>query len=100
MGAAGRLYITDRDGTTLVISHADTPRILALNQLNDSFSVAGRELFLRGRQFLYCRAEGYCGMKARPLPDRILFILFIPSKNRAPDISQDSRNWKSLPFPT
>jgi outer membrane protein assembly factor BamB len=61
VGAAGRIYITDRDGTTLVISHADKPKVLAENQLDDQFSasaaIAGRELFLRGERFLYCLAE-------------------------------------------
>lgn len=58
VAAANRLYITDRSGTTLVISHERNPRILAINQLDDSFSasvaLAGRELFLRGEKFLYC----------------------------------------------
>ena len=61
VGAAGRVYITDRNGATLVISHSETPEVLALNQLDDSFSasaaVVGRELFLRGQKYLYCIAE-------------------------------------------
>ncbi|MCZ6680942.1 MAG: PQQ-like beta-propeller repeat protein [Candidatus Poribacteria bacterium] len=61
VGAQGRVYITGRDGTTLVISHDETPKFLARNQLNDSFSaspaVVGRELFLRGQEYLYCIAE-------------------------------------------
>ena len=61
VGAANRVYISDHDGATLVISHAESPRILALNRLNDSFSasaaVVGRELFLRGQKYLYCIAE-------------------------------------------
>ncbi|MCI0694827.1 PQQ-like beta-propeller repeat protein [candidate division KSB1 bacterium] len=61
VGVAGRVYITDRDGATLVLSHSDKPEVLALNQLEDSFSasaaVAGRELFLRGEKYLYCIAE-------------------------------------------
>ena len=61
VGAHGRVYITDRDGTTLVISHDDIPKPLALNRLDDSFSaspaVVGNELFLRGEQYLYCIAE-------------------------------------------
>jgi outer membrane protein assembly factor BamB len=61
VGAAGRVYITDRDGATLVLSHSDKPEVLALNRLDDSFSasaaVAGRELFLRGEKYLYCIAE-------------------------------------------
>ena len=61
VGAANRLYITDRQGTTLVMSHADVPEILAVNRLDDSFSasvaVVGGELFLRGERSLYCIAE-------------------------------------------
>ena len=61
VGAANRLYITDRQGTTLVMSHADVPEMLAVNRLDDSFSasvaVVGGELFLRGQRSLYCIAE-------------------------------------------
>ncbi|MEE8584879.1 MAG: PQQ-binding-like beta-propeller repeat protein [Acidobacteriota bacterium] len=61
VGAAGRVYITGLDGTTLVLSHGDVPEVLALNRLNDSFSasaaVVERELYLRGQQYLYCIAE-------------------------------------------
>ena len=61
VGAAGRVYVTDRDGTTLVISHSDIPRVLAVNRLNDSFSasaaVVGHELLLRGERYLYSIAE-------------------------------------------
>ncbi len=61
VGAANRLYITDRQGTTLVMSHADVPEILAVNRLDESFSasaaVVGGELFLRGERSLYCIAE-------------------------------------------
>ena len=61
VGAAGRVYITDLDGATLVISHENEPNVLALNHLDDSFSasaaIAGNELFLRGQQTLYCISE-------------------------------------------
>ena len=61
VAAANRLYVTDRTGTTLVISHEQNPRILAINQLDDSFSASvalvDRELFLRGEKFLYCISE-------------------------------------------
>jgi hypothetical protein len=59
--AAGRVYITDQDGTTLVLSDADAPETLALNRLDDRFSasaaVAGREIFLRGERYLYSLGE-------------------------------------------
>lgn len=61
VGAAGRIYVTARDGTTVVLRHDRENAILAVNRLDDSFSasaaVAGRELYLRGEKFLYCLAE-------------------------------------------
>ncbi|MDH3718772.1 MAG: PQQ-like beta-propeller repeat protein [Planctomycetota bacterium] len=61
VGAAGRVYVSDRDGTTLVIDHGDVPRVLARNRLDDNFSASAalvdRELFLRGEKYLYCIAE-------------------------------------------
>lgn len=60
VGAAGRIYITGRDGTTVVLKHDATNATLAVNHLDDSFSasaaVAGREMYLRGERFLYCIA--------------------------------------------
>ena len=61
VGAANRVYITGRGGATLVISHDASPELLAANRLDESFSaspaIAGRQLFLRGEQSLYCLAE-------------------------------------------
>jgi hypothetical protein len=61
VAAAGRVYITDQDGTTLVLSDADAPETLALNRLDDRFSasaaVAGREISLRGERYLYSLGE-------------------------------------------
>ena len=61
VGAAGRIYITGRDGVTVVLRHDRENAPLAVNRLNDSFSaspaLAGREMFLRGESFLYCLAE-------------------------------------------
>jgi len=61
VAAANRLYITDRDGVTVVVSHADKPKFLAENRVDDrinaSASIAGREFFLRGEHNLYCIAE-------------------------------------------
>jgi hypothetical protein len=59
VGAAGRIYVTSRDGVTQVMSHGEqTPRMLAENRLDDRFSASaalvGRELFLRGERYLYC----------------------------------------------
>jgi outer membrane protein assembly factor BamB len=61
VGAAGRIYITSRDGTTVVLRHDRENAALALNHLEDSFSaspaVVDREFYLRGERFLYCIAE-------------------------------------------
>lgn len=55
--AQNRIYIVDRGGRTMVLDHADQPKILALNRLNDSFSASpvavGNELILRGEKSLY-----------------------------------------------
>ena len=60
-GAAGRVYLVGRAGTTVVIKNADKLDILATNHLDDRFdaspAIAGQELFLRGHDSLYCIAE-------------------------------------------
>jgi hypothetical protein len=53
--------VTDLDGKTIVLSHDDVPRVLAVNILDEEFAasaaIVGRELILRGRSHLYCIAE-------------------------------------------
>jgi outer membrane protein assembly factor BamB len=57
VAAAGRVYVTDLDGVTAVVSHGDVPRLLAVNRLSEpiaaSAALAGRDLFLRGERSLY-----------------------------------------------
>ena len=61
VGAASRIYVTGRDGTTVVLRHDRVNAALAVNHLSDSFSssaaVVNREFYLRGEHFLYCIAE-------------------------------------------
>ena len=61
VAAANRIYITDMDGMTMVLSHEQQPRVLSMNQLNDSFSasaaIVDKEIYLRGTKRLYCIAE-------------------------------------------
>jgi outer membrane protein assembly factor BamB len=61
VGAAGKVYLVGRNGTVVVIKHADKFEILATNSLDEQFdaspSLAGKELFLRGREYLYCVAD-------------------------------------------
>ena len=58
VGADGRVYVTGRNGTTLVLKHSRKLEILATNHLDDEFNasaaLAGTQLFLRGRGSLYC----------------------------------------------
>jgi outer membrane protein assembly factor BamB len=57
-GAADRIYINGRDGTTLVLKRGDKLEVLATNRLGDpmdaSPAIVGKQLFLRGREYLYC----------------------------------------------
>ena len=58
VAAAGRIYLTDRDGTTLVLKDGDSLEVLATNKLNDpvdaSPAIVGKQLFVRGEKYLYC----------------------------------------------
>ena len=57
VGAAGRVYIAGREGTTLVIRSGPKFEVLASNDLDDGFdaspALADGELYLRGYRFLY-----------------------------------------------
>jgi outer membrane protein assembly factor BamB len=61
VAAAGRIYVTDRNGKTLVMSNDAEPKALMLNKLDDRFSASaalvGDAIFLRGEKFLYCIGE-------------------------------------------
>jgi outer membrane protein assembly factor BamB len=61
VGAKDRVYLTGRDGTTLVIKHSPTFEVLASNKLDDTIDASAalveNEIYLRGRKFLYCIAE-------------------------------------------
>lgn len=56
--AGDRIYLPDRDGTTLVFKKSDKLEVLATNRLDDpidaSPAVIGKQLFLRGEKYLYC----------------------------------------------
>ncbi len=62
VGAAGRIYIVGRDGTTLVVKpgqkEGDKFEVLATNRLDDEIdgspAVVGKQLFLRGAKNVYC----------------------------------------------
>ena len=61
VAAAGRIYVTDRNGKTLVMSNDAEPKALTVNKLDDRFSASaalvGDAIFLRGEKFLYCIGE-------------------------------------------
>ena len=58
--AGDRLYITSRDGTTLVVESGAALRVVATNTLDDdidaSAAVVDGEIYLRGQRYLYCIA--------------------------------------------
>jgi outer membrane protein assembly factor BamB len=57
VGAAGRVYLTGRDGTTLVIRHGPKFEVLGTNSLDDGFdaspALVDNEMYLRGYKYLY-----------------------------------------------
>jgi outer membrane protein assembly factor BamB len=61
VGVAGRVYVVDRNGVVAVLKSADNFEVLATNRLNEKFdaspAIVGREIFLRGREHLYCLME-------------------------------------------
>jgi outer membrane protein assembly factor BamB len=61
VGAADRVYVTGRDGRTIVLRHGPKLEVLAENLLDEGFDASAAlvdgELFLRGRKSLYCLAE-------------------------------------------
>ena len=59
--ADGYLYVTSRDGVTLVLETGAQLRVVATNALDDqidaSAAVVGSEIYLRGQRYLYCLAD-------------------------------------------
>jgi outer membrane protein assembly factor BamB len=60
-GADGRVYLVGRNGAVLVIKNSDKLELLATNKLDEQFdaspAIAGKDLFLRGHEYLYCIEE-------------------------------------------
>ncbi len=60
VGAADRVYLTSREGNTVVIKRGPELEILATNKLDDRFdaspAIVGNEIILRGNESLYCIA--------------------------------------------
>lgn len=61
VAADGKIYITDLDGTTLVMSAGKIPRPIAVNRLDESIAasaaIVGKQILLRGRNSLYCISD-------------------------------------------
>jgi hypothetical protein len=57
VGAAGRVYITGRDGKTIVLRNGPKYEVLATNSLDDGFdaspALVDGEIFMRGYKSLY-----------------------------------------------
>ena len=62
VGAAGRVYITGREGATVVLKHGPAFEVLATNTLDDGFdsspAMVDGELYLKGYRYLYCISVG------------------------------------------
>ncbi len=58
VAAAGRVYITGRDGTTLVLADAKEFEVVATNELGEdvdaSPAIVGSQMFIRGANHLFC----------------------------------------------
>ncbi|QDU75701.1 outer membrane biogenesis protein BamB [Bremerella volcania] len=58
VAADGKVYVSDRDGTTVVLEDGPELKVLAVNQLAEgidaSIALSGNQLFLRGEGHLYC----------------------------------------------
>lgn len=61
VAADGKIYITDRQGTTAVLDANDYPRTISVNQIDDrvnaSLAIVGKRIFIRGEKNLYCFKE-------------------------------------------
>lgn len=61
VAAGDRVYLTSRDGTTVVLAAGPRFEVLAANMLADDFdaspAIVDEELYLRGHRFLYCIAS-------------------------------------------
>ncbi len=61
VGAGGRIYISGRDGTTLVLKKGTELEVLASNSIGETIdatpAIVGKQMFIRGEQHLFCIAE-------------------------------------------
>ena len=57
VGAAGKVYLTGRGGTIVVLKHGPKYVVLATNKLDEGIDaspvIVGKELIVRGQKHLY-----------------------------------------------
>ncbi len=60
-GAADRIYFVGRNGVTYVVNSSEKFEVLAVNKLDAKFDCSpafvGNEIYLKGKQYLYCIAS-------------------------------------------
>jgi len=58
--AGGKVYLTDRSGTFVVIEDSETQKIVATNSMEETvdatLAIVDNELFIRGDKHLFCIA--------------------------------------------
>jgi outer membrane protein assembly factor BamB len=61
VAAKGRIYFTDRDGTTLVLAEGPEIKVLSTNKLDAAVdaspALVGNQIILRSKTHLYCIGE-------------------------------------------
>jgi outer membrane protein assembly factor BamB len=61
VGADGHIYLVGRNGTTIVINNSDKLEIVSTNKLDEGIdaspAIAGTEIFLRGKEHLFCISQ-------------------------------------------
>jgi outer membrane protein assembly factor BamB len=61
VGAADKVYCVGRNGVTYVLKNADTLEVVSINKLDDGIdctpAIVDNEIFLKGKQYMYCIAE-------------------------------------------
>lgn len=61
VGAAGHVFVVGRDGVSYVLDHGSEFKVVSINRLDDGFdaspAIVDGEMYLRGREHLYCIAR-------------------------------------------
>jgi outer membrane protein assembly factor BamB len=95
VGADGRIYVTARNGITLVLKRDKEFKLLARNRLDDAINaspaLAGDQLFLRGRNFLYCLSN-----KAGDKKPKVVALQGV-DESKLPKLTDKPKNKKNGP---